>query len=332
MNSKIIKKMLLVIAAVPMIGFSGLVAKNVKASGFDDVYSVAKSKLGDPYTYGAVGPNTFDCSGYTQYVYKKAIGVNLSRTAQSQYNTTQKVSASNLQKGDLVYFGGSKSSISHVGIYIGNGQMIDAQNRGVVIENINAAWWNKVGYSRPTNLNSSNSGSMNSNNVVSNDTSSVKYVAVNDQKEIKNSAKDNFYNHVLTDSKYSAKFKNYGSAYKGKTVTINMKATDANGNVYYRCYSNGTLLGWIKGSSLCSSISYQKVQRTMTVSNTPTSAFYNHVTDSKYSVKRVAAGASYAGKTVTVDMQATKFGWNTNYYRCSYNGKVIGWIYGASLN
>ncbi|MCY9807422.1 C40 family peptidase [Lentilactobacillus senioris] len=119
---------------------------------FDSVYTTAKKYLGTRYIYGGTTPAGFDCSGYTQYVYKKSIKKNLARTAQAQYNSTSKVSSSNVQKGDLVYFGYSKRSISHVGIYIGNGNMIDSQNNGVVIEKVNAPWWNKVGYSRPANL------------------------------------------------------------------------------------------------------------------------------------------------------------------------------------
>ncbi|WP_054671683.1 C40 family peptidase [Lentilactobacillus senioris] len=127
-----------------------LKAKSTKT--FANVYATAKKYLGTRYIYGGTTPYGFDCSGYTQYVYKKSIKKNLARTAQAQYNSTSKVSSSKVQKGDLVYFGASKRSISHVGIYIGNGNMIDSQNNGVVIEKVNAPWWNKVGYSRPANL------------------------------------------------------------------------------------------------------------------------------------------------------------------------------------
>ncbi|MEJ6399859.1 C40 family peptidase [Nicoliella lavandulae] len=111
-------------------------------------YQVAESKLGSPYTYGASGPTTFDCSGFTQYIYEQA-HVNIARTAQGQYETTKPIQRTQLKKGDLVYFGDSSDSISHVGFYIGNGQMIDAQNNGVITENIDAPWWSIVGYSRP---------------------------------------------------------------------------------------------------------------------------------------------------------------------------------------
>ena len=117
-------------------------------SSFKSVYKVAKSHLGARYVYGATGPSAFDCSGFTSYIYKKGAKTTLPRTAQAQYNKYKHVSYKNIQKGDLVFFGYSKGSISHVGMYIGNGKMIDAQNRGVVREAVHAPWWHAVGYAR----------------------------------------------------------------------------------------------------------------------------------------------------------------------------------------
>lgn len=122
------------------------------AASYSNVYKVAKSKLGSPYSWGAVGPNRFDCSGFTSYVYKKAAKVTIPRTAQAQYNKYKHVSWKNIQKGDLVFFGYSKGSISHVGLYVGNGKMIDAQNRGVVKEAVHAPWWHAVGYAHVTDF------------------------------------------------------------------------------------------------------------------------------------------------------------------------------------
>ncbi|WP_283679435.1 C40 family peptidase [Lentilactobacillus sp. Marseille-Q4993] len=125
--------------------------KNTDAT-YSQMYSVAKSKLGKPYSWGAVGPNSFDCSGFTSYVYKKGANVSISRTAQAQYNTSKHVSYKNIQKGDLVFFGSSSASISHVGMYIGNGKMIDAQNSGVITEAVKAPWWNYVGAAHVANF------------------------------------------------------------------------------------------------------------------------------------------------------------------------------------
>ncbi|MFD1454435.1 C40 family peptidase [Levilactobacillus lanxiensis] len=119
---------------------------------YSAIYSEAKSLLGKPYVYGANGPSSFDCSGFTKYVYNKAIGQTLPRTAQSQYDTYTHVSAANAKAGDLIFFGTSKNNISHVGIYKGGNKMIDAQLRGVVNEATNVSWWHTVGYSRPASL------------------------------------------------------------------------------------------------------------------------------------------------------------------------------------
>jgi cell wall-associated NlpC family hydrolase len=86
----------------------------------------AYKELGKPYQWGAAGPDSFDCSGLTQYVWAKA-GVYLDHYTGSQWNEGQHVSQSQLQPGDLVFFG---SDLHHVGIYIGNGNMIEAPHTG----------------------------------------------------------------------------------------------------------------------------------------------------------------------------------------------------------
>ncbi|MGW4731985.1 NlpC/P60 family protein [Streptomyces shenzhenensis] len=84
----------------------------------------AYQKLGSPYVWGATGPHAFDCSGLIQAAYRSA-GVSLPRTTYAQIGAGQRVSRSQLLPGDLVFF---YSGISHVGIYVGNGQMIHAPN------------------------------------------------------------------------------------------------------------------------------------------------------------------------------------------------------------
>ncbi|AOR37134.1 hypothetical protein BFF78_17035 [Streptomyces fodineus] len=86
--------------------------------------SYAYAKLGSPYVWGAVGPNAFDCSGLVQAAYRSA-GISLPRTTYAQIDAGRRVSRSELQPGDLVFF---YSGISHVGIYVGGGQMIHAPN------------------------------------------------------------------------------------------------------------------------------------------------------------------------------------------------------------
>ncbi|MFJ4202622.1 NlpC/P60 family protein [Streptomyces sviceus] len=86
--------------------------------------SYAYTKLGSPYVWGATGPDAFDCSGLIQAAYRSA-GISLPRTTYAQIDAGRRVSRSELLPGDLVFF---YSGISHVGLYIGNGQMIHAPN------------------------------------------------------------------------------------------------------------------------------------------------------------------------------------------------------------
>lgn len=101
------------------------------------VIKLANAQLGKPYKYGATGPNSFDCSGLTQYVYKNAVGVAIPRVSSDQAKTGKSISYNNLQPGDLVFFNTSGSGISHVGIYIGNNEMIHAPSSGKTISIVN---------------------------------------------------------------------------------------------------------------------------------------------------------------------------------------------------
>lgn len=105
------------------------------------VVQTASNYIGSRYVYGASGPNSFDCSGFTSYIYKQH-GVSLNRTAAGQYSNGTAVARSDLQPGDLVMFG--KSGINHVGIYIGGGNIVHAANpqRGVTIDTINSGYYN----------------------------------------------------------------------------------------------------------------------------------------------------------------------------------------------
>ncbi|MBF2641222.1 NlpC/P60 family protein [Listeria seeligeri] len=121
-------------------------------SGYSAMISAAQAQLGKPYSLGASGPSAFDCSGFTSYAFRAA-GISLPRTSGGQYAAASKVSASQAKPGDLVFFnyGGG---IAHVGIYVGGGQMINAQNNGVQYDNITSGYWAKylVGYGRVANF------------------------------------------------------------------------------------------------------------------------------------------------------------------------------------
>ncbi|MEW2519903.1 C40 family peptidase [Actinacidiphila alni] len=88
--------------------------------------SFLKSQIGKPYVYGATGPDSYDCSGLTQVAYA-TVGVDLPRTSQEQSNVGTPVSVSDVQPGDLIFWGGQGSAY-HVGVYIGDGQYLDAAN------------------------------------------------------------------------------------------------------------------------------------------------------------------------------------------------------------
>lgn len=108
----------------------------------------ASKYLGGKYVWGGSNPKTsFDCSGYTQWSFGEA-GIDIPRTAAQQYLHTDRISASELQAGDLVFFSYGKG-IAHVGIYIGDGKMMNAQNSGIMVADLKGYWSKYIaGYGR----------------------------------------------------------------------------------------------------------------------------------------------------------------------------------------
>ena len=94
-----------------------------------EVVAIAKRYLGAPYRWGAAGPSSFDCSGFTMFVFRQ-VGVGLPHSAAAQIGSGARVSRGDLQPGDLVFFG---SPIHHVGIYVGGGMYINAPHTGDVV-------------------------------------------------------------------------------------------------------------------------------------------------------------------------------------------------------
>ncbi|MGN6699363.1 MAG: C40 family peptidase [Thermomicrobiales bacterium] len=108
------------------------------------VVAFAMQYAGYPYVWGGTSPSGFDCSGFTLYVTRHVLGVNIGRTTDDQINAGVAVDASDLQPGDLVFFQNTyQPGLSHVGIYIGGGQMISAvsEQRGVAVINIWDGFW-----------------------------------------------------------------------------------------------------------------------------------------------------------------------------------------------
>ncbi|MFJ8858468.1 C40 family peptidase [Streptomyces sp. NPDC102451] len=90
------------------------------------VIAFAQSQIGDAYVSGGTGPNSWDCSGLVQAAFG-SVGIDLPRVSQSQSTAGTQVSLDNLQPGDILYWGGAGSAY-HVGIYVGGGQFVGAQN------------------------------------------------------------------------------------------------------------------------------------------------------------------------------------------------------------
>lgn len=108
------------------------------------IVNLAKEQVGKPYVWGAVGPDSFDCSGLVQYVYAK-YGVNMPRTTYDQVKVGQTVSMDSLQPGDLLFWG-STTAPYHVAIYIGNNQYVNSATpeQGTILQTISSYYYPTV--------------------------------------------------------------------------------------------------------------------------------------------------------------------------------------------
>ncbi|MDU5069549.1 NlpC/P60 family protein [Finegoldia magna] len=126
---------------------SKVVRSNEGGSG-STVAQAAYNYLGERYVWGSAQPGVgFDCSGLTSYLYNKVCGISLYRNSAAQSNNGYPVSKSNLKQGDLLFFSTNGSgSISHVGIYVGNGKMIHAStpSTGVIISDIDSNYYSNT--------------------------------------------------------------------------------------------------------------------------------------------------------------------------------------------
>lgn len=116
------------------------------------IVAEVKQFAGDPYVYGGTTPSGFDCSGLVQYVLGKVGVSGVPRTSEAQYAWADKISASDLQPGDLVFaqFPGDNASPGHVGIYTGGGEVLSAEDpsAGVGYSTLQSWGSNIVGYGR----------------------------------------------------------------------------------------------------------------------------------------------------------------------------------------
>jgi len=109
----------------------------------EQILTVARKQLGDPYRAGGAGPHSFDCGGFTQFVFERALGVDIARTSWGQYEQVERIKTKDALPGDLVFF--FEGGAHHVGIYVGNGQMIDAPRPGkrISVNPISGSWWGR---------------------------------------------------------------------------------------------------------------------------------------------------------------------------------------------
>lgn len=111
-----------------------------------------RQQQGKRYRFGGSNPSTgFDCSGLTQYAFKRGAGIQLPRTAAAQYQVAQKVPRSAARQGDLVFFQTRGRRIGHVGVYLGNGKFIHAPSSGKRVTTTPlTGYWSKrlVGFGR----------------------------------------------------------------------------------------------------------------------------------------------------------------------------------------
>ncbi|MEK9898607.1 MAG: NlpC/P60 family protein [Actinomycetota bacterium] len=109
----------------------------------EQILTVARKQLGDPYRAGGAGPHSFDCGGFTQFVFKRALGMDIARTSRGQYQQVQRIKTKDALPGDLVFF--FEGGAHHVGIYLGNGTMIDAPRPGkrISVNPISGSWWGR---------------------------------------------------------------------------------------------------------------------------------------------------------------------------------------------
>ncbi len=130
-----------VLAFGPMPVFPKLDPKMMKDKALKIVMATARKQLGKPYRYGAAGPSSFDCSGFTMFVWRH-VGVSLPHSSRGQYGSLPHVPMAKARVGDLVY------SPGHIGMYIGDGKMIHSPQSGEHVE-VAPLHSNVVGVARP---------------------------------------------------------------------------------------------------------------------------------------------------------------------------------------
>ena len=122
-------------------------AAAVEAQGTGErIARVARKYKGAPYVAGGSSPDGFDCSGFTWYVVEKAVGIDIGRSVPAQWRVGDRVAKGKWRPGDLVFFENTfERGLSHVGIYLGDGKFIHAENErtGVVVSRLDSGYYAK---------------------------------------------------------------------------------------------------------------------------------------------------------------------------------------------
>jgi len=121
--------------SVPKASASGVIT----AAKAQEAVKWARSRAGDPYRAGGTGPHAFDCSGLTRWAFAR-VGRALPHSSAAQVAKTHRISKANRRPGDLVFYGNPSTKIHHVGLYIGNGQMINAATFGTPVQVAPVRW------------------------------------------------------------------------------------------------------------------------------------------------------------------------------------------------
>ena len=148
MNNDVRTRITVAAAALMLpIGVVAPVAVAAPASAQQDTRSVGDRVLdeapkhqGKPYRYGATGPDAFDCSGFTQYVYGQ-VGVSLPRTSADQYAVSEKIAQQDRRPGDLIAMKNSSGRVTHVGVYGGHDNWwVESTSAGrVILQDLNSS-------------------------------------------------------------------------------------------------------------------------------------------------------------------------------------------------
>lgn len=138
------KALIMFIAATMFLTLSPLGSFKIEAASTgESIVNYGEKFMGVPYVFGGTTPNGFDCSGFTQYIYKNAGGISIPRTTDQQYKIGTSVAKSDLQPGDLIFYKNTyKKGISHVGVYAGNNMVLNAtSSNGIDLVSMDNSYW-----------------------------------------------------------------------------------------------------------------------------------------------------------------------------------------------